>query len=56
MSPAQLFGMDRDELEAIIRGLSVKYDDYISSSFTHNLDKITVKTSEHSSKDVLMLL
>ena len=56
MSPALLFGMERDELETIIRGLSVKYSDHISSSFTHNLDKITVKTSDFTSNDILKLL
>ena len=56
VGPAQIFGLASDELEAIVRGLSVKYSDYISSSFTHNLDKITIKIEEHTSDDVWKLM
>ena len=55
MSPAQIFGMTRDELEASVRGLSAKYPEYVASTFTHDLDKISLRT-EHNADDILTLL
>lgn len=54
VSPVKLFGLEADEMEAILRGLSVKYDDFINVSFTHDLDKIVLR-DYHTSQDVLGL-
>ena len=55
MSPAQIFSMTRDELEASVRGLSAKYPEYVASTFTHDLDKISLRT-EHNADEILSLL
>lgn len=54
VTPSQIFGLEKDELEKIIKGLSVNYPDYISSSFNLDLDNINLN-SEKTSKDVLEL-
>ena len=54
ISPAKMFGFKYDELEAMLRGLSAKYNEYIDVTFTHDLDKITLR-DYHTSKDVLGL-
>ena len=54
ISPTQIFGLDRDEMEAIIKGLSVNYPEFISSSFNLGLDTITLNR-EKTSADVLEL-
>lgn len=54
VSPAQIFGLERDQLEPILNGLSAKYPDFISVSFTHDLEKI-VLNQEKKSEDVLKL-
>lgn len=55
VSPVKIFGFDRDEMESMLRGLATKYSDYIDVTFTHDLDKITLR-DYHSSLDVLELL
>ncbi len=54
ISPARIFGFDGDDMEPMLRGLSAKYEDYINVTFTHDLDKITLR-DYHSSADVLKL-
>lgn len=54
ISPYQIFGIDSDVLIQILKGLSVNYPEYISVSFTLDLDNITLK-EDKSSKDVLTL-
>ena len=54
ISPARIFGLDGDDMEPMLRGLSAKYEDYINVTFTHDLDKITLR-DYHSSADVLKL-
>ena len=54
ISPTQLFGFDRDEMERFLNGLSVKYPDFINATFTHDLDKITLR-EDKTSADVLTL-
>ena len=41
-------------MEAIVQGLAAKYNDYIDASFTHDLDKITLR-EYYSSNDILKL-
>ena len=54
ISPVKLFGFSRDEMEAMLRGLAAKYSDYIDVTFTHDLDKITLR-EYHSPETVLNL-
>lgn len=54
VSPTQIFGPDRDTMEVILNGLSVKYPEFISVSFTLDLDNINLK--DKTSEDVLKLI
>lgn len=54
ISPNQIFGIDKDTLTKILKGLTANYPDYINVSFTLDLDNITLK-EDKSSKDVLSL-
>lgn len=54
VSPTEIFGLDRDQMEKILNGLSINYPEFINVSFTLDLDNITLN-SEKTSKDVLSL-
>lgn len=54
VSPTQIFGLDRDDMVPILLGLSSKYPEFISASFTHDLERITL-SEDKSSQDVLNL-
>lgn len=54
ISPVKTFGFERDEMEAMLRGLSAKYNDFIDADFTHDLEKIALR-DYHTSADVLDL-
>ena len=54
ISPARIFGFDRDDMERFLNGLSAKYPEFINATFTHDLDKITLR-EEKTSADVLNL-
>ena len=54
VSPTRMFGLDRETMVRILNGLAVNYPDYISVSFTLDLDNITLR-SDKTSKDVLKL-
>lgn len=54
ISPTEIFGLDRDQMEKILNGLSINYSDFINASFTLDLDNITLN-SEKTSQDVLKL-
>lgn len=54
ISPVKIFGFEKDEMEATLRGLSAKYNDYIDADFTHDLDKIALR-DYHTAQDVLDL-
>lgn len=54
ISPVKIFGFEKDEMEAMLRGLSAKYNDYIDADFTHDLDKIALR-DYHTARDVLNL-
>lgn len=57
VSPTRIFGLDRDTMVRILNGLSINYPDYISASFTLDLDTITLRPTglELTSQDVLKL-
>jgi phosphoadenosine phosphosulfate reductase len=54
ISPTRIFGLDRDEMIPILLGLSAKYPEFITASFTHDLEKITL-AEDKTSADVLDL-
>ena len=54
ISPTRIFGLERDEMKPILLGLSAKYPEFISSSFTHDLEKISL-AEDKTSSDVLNL-
>ena len=54
ISPTRIFGLDRDDMTPLLLGLSAKYPEFITASFTHDLEKITLAESK-SSQDVLDL-
>jgi len=54
ISPTRIFGLDRDDMTPILLGLSAKYPEFITASFTHDLEKITL-AKDKSSQDVLDL-
>jgi phosphoadenosine phosphosulfate reductase len=54
ISPTRIFGLDRDDMTPILLGLSAKYSEFITASFTHDLEKITL-AEDKSSQDVLDL-
>lgn len=54
VSPIKMFGIEKDEMIRILNGLTINYPEYISASFTLDLDNITLR-SDKSSTDVLEL-
>lgn len=54
ISPTEIFGLERDQMEKLLNGLSINYPDFINASFTLDLDNITLN-SEKTSQDVLKL-
>lgn len=54
VSPTRIFGLGEDEMKRILNGLSSNYPDFISASFTLDLDNITLR-SEKTVDDVLQL-
>ena len=54
ISPTRIFGLTREEMKPMLRGLSAKYPDFIDAAFTHDLEKITL-SADKSSADVLTL-
>ena len=54
ISPTRLFGVDLESMRQIIKGLAVNYPDYISATFTHDLESISLRENKHS-QDVLSL-
>lgn len=55
VSPTTIFGLDRDTMIRVINGLSINYPDYISASFSYDLDTITLR-KEKKAEDVLDLI
>lgn len=54
VSPTEIFGIDRDKMDKFLNGLSINYPEFITVSFTLDLDNITLK-SDKTSQDVLEL-
>ena len=54
VSPVKIFGIEREEMQQFLNGLSANYPDYISATFTHDLEKISL-VAEKTSQDVLNL-
>ena len=54
VSPTEIFGLTRGQMEKLLNGLSVNHSDFITTSFTLDLDNITLN-SDKSSQDVLTL-
>lgn len=54
VSPVKIFGLDRDEMQQFLNGLSANYPDFISATFTHDLEKISL-VAKKTSQDVLKL-
>lgn len=54
VSPTEIFGLDRNQMEKILNGLTINYPDFLNASFTLGLDNITLN-SEKTSQDVLNL-
>lgn len=54
VSPSKIFGIDRDEMQQFLNGLSANYPDFINVTFTHDLEKISL-VPEKTSEDVLKL-
>ncbi|MDR1321233.1 MAG: phosphoadenosine phosphosulfate reductase family protein [Gracilibacteraceae bacterium] len=54
ISPTQIFGFDRDDMESFLNGLSARYPEFINATFTHDLNKITLR-EDKTSTDVLSL-
>lgn len=54
VSPTRIFGLDREDMTPILIGLSAKYPGFITASFTHDLEKITL-AEDRTSSDVLDL-
>jgi phosphoadenosine phosphosulfate reductase len=54
ISPTQIFGLDREDMTPLLLGLSAKYPEFITASFTHDLEKITL-ADDKSSRDVINL-
>lgn len=54
VGPVQIFGLDKDAMTGILKGLATNYPDYISVAFTLDLDNINLR-QEKTSADVLDL-
>lgn len=54
ISPTRIFGLDRDNMIRLLNGLSGNYPDFISASFTLDLETITLNKGK-TSADVLNL-
>lgn len=54
ISPVKLFGFTEDEMIIMLNGLSAKYPAYINVTFTHGLDKISLR-EDKTSNDVLKM-
>lgn len=54
ISPTRIFGLSREDMIPILLGLSAKHPEFISASFTHDLEKITL-AEDKTSADVLDL-
>lgn len=54
ISPTRVFGLNREDMTPFLIGLSAKYPEFITASFTHDLEKITL-AEDKTSLDVIDL-
>lgn len=54
ITPYQIFGIGEEEMKQILIGLQANYRDFISTTFTYDLDNINLKDNK-TSQDVLSL-
>lgn len=54
MSPVEIFGLSRTSMEQFLNALNAKYPDYITASFTHGLDKVSLN-ADKTADDILSL-
>ena len=54
LSPAKIFGLNVEELEQFLNGLSANYSEYLNATFTHDLEKISLSV-DRSTDDILKL-
>ena len=54
VSPTKIFGLEREEMQQFLNGLAANYPEFLSATFTHDLEKISL-AAEKSSQDVLKL-
>ena len=54
ISPTEIFGLTREDMQPLLLGLAANYPAFIGAAFTHDLDKITLN-SDKTSADVLDL-
>ncbi len=54
-SPAKLFGLGREEMVSSLSGLGKAHPDFLSVTFTHDLEKISLREGK-TSADVLALI
>lgn len=54
VSPTQIFGIGREEMQGMLIGLGVNYPEFIRVTFTHDLDNINLERTK-TSHDVLSL-
>ncbi|MCK9303749.1 MAG: hypothetical protein M0P35_11245, partial [Bacteroidales bacterium] len=55
ISPSQLFSLNKNIMQKIIEGLSIEYPQFITTSFTHDLENIALDPDK-TSNDLLMHL
>ena len=55
LSPNNVFNIEPEKFKKLISALSINYPDFITSSFTHDLENINLN-SNHKANDVLNLL
>ena len=54
VSPTKIFGIDYEEMQQFLNGLSTNYPEFINATFTHGLEKISL-VQEKTAQDVLDL-
>ena len=54
VTPYQIFGIGEEEMKQILIGLQANYGDFISTTFTYDLDNINLNDNK-TSQDVLSL-
>lgn len=55
VSPTEIFNLDRETMVPILKGLAINYPEFISVTFTHDLDAISLNR-EKAPIDVLKLI